>query len=190
MSDNSIYNENELLLKIAEGDEKAFRQLYQLYNARLYSFLLRLTAGSADMASDILQETFLQLWLYRDALHGIDNPRAYINRMAANRAQLWMRKNLNHAELDQTLSSASSDSLELLSSKTLANHIASIVANMPEQRREIYKLHREKGLTSAQIADQLQLSSSTVRNTVAAALKDIRKKLSDMGYRLSALFFF
>lgn len=189
MSDNSIYNENELLVKIADGDEKAFRQLYQLYNARLYSFLLRLTAGSADTASDILQETFLQLWLYRDTLHNVENPRAYINRIAANRAQSWMRKNLGNAELDQTLSAATSDSFELLSSKTLAGHIAAIVADMPEQRREIYKLHREKGLTSAQIAGQLQVSPSTVRNTVATALKEIRKKLSDMGYHLSALFF-
>lgn len=191
MLSDSVHNEKELLAQIAEGNENAFRQLYGLYDTMLFSFLVKLTR-SADAASEIMQETFLQLWLYRDTLAEVEHPRAYIHRIAANTAHRWMNRYfIQRLALEETspLPAYEDDALEQLSAKKLTETIARIIEEMPEQRRKIYRLHRDNGLSSREIALQMEISSSTVRNTVAAALKDIRTGLLEAGYTLSAILF-
>ena len=60
-----FYSDNELLSQIAEGDERAFSALYYRYDTMLYVFLMKLTRSEAA-AEELLQETFLRLWLHRD----------------------------------------------------------------------------------------------------------------------------
>jgi RNA polymerase sigma-70 factor (ECF subfamily) len=48
---------------------------------------------------------------------------------------------------------------------------------MPEQRRNIYLLSRDKGKSYKEIADQLSISPSTVRNHLNLALQYIRREM-------------
>ena len=55
------------------------------------------------------------------------------------------------------------------------------VRQLPAQRRKVYQLVREEGLSHAEIADRLQISKHTVRNHVAEALQEIRIYLREHG---------
>ena len=83
MGDYNLFAEKILLQRIAEGDEIAFGQLYRLYVPRLASFLQGLT-HSSEITNDLVQETFLQVWLHRDKLPAVEQPKAWIFRIAAN----------------------------------------------------------------------------------------------------------
>lgn len=50
-------NGNELLIRVAQGDEIAFRQQFRQYKDKLYSFILHLS-GIATIAGDVLQDVF------------------------------------------------------------------------------------------------------------------------------------
>jgi len=52
--------EQQWLAELRDGDEAAFRLIYQSYRPRLYSFLCRLS-GRPDVAEDLLQEVWLRL---------------------------------------------------------------------------------------------------------------------------------
>ena len=196
MSDNVSYNERELLLKIAEGDERAFEELYLQYDDMLYSFLIKLTKLE-HIAEEIIQETFLRLWLNRDKLSDVEHPRAYIHRMAANISANWMKQHflsnrkIQRYQYQQMNLDADTTSTETgFAIKELSALVTKIIADMPEQRRIIYTLHRDSGLKSHEIAARLNISASTVRNTIASAVKLIREQLQKEGYLVPALLIF
>lgn len=50
-----------------------------------------------------------------------------------------------------------------------------VVEKMPEQRRRIFRMSREEGLSNDQIAEQLSISRRTVENQISRALAELRK---------------
>lgn len=173
-----FYSDNELLSRIAEGDERAFSALYYRYDTMLYVFLMKLTRSEAA-AEELLQETFLRLWLYRDSLSAVDHPRAYIHHIAADVSHRWLQ-----------CPDATSNAGERLAWRNMEALVARIISEMPEQRTTVYQLHRDEGLTPADIASQVGVTASTVRNTIAAAIRQIRERLLSEGYSLVLILFF
>ena len=66
---------------------------------------------------------------------------------------------------------------EDLIAKDLQLLIDMVVETMPPQRKLIYQLSREVGLSNPEIAEKLQLSKKTVENHLNLALKELRKVL-------------
>jgi len=178
-------NEKALFLHIAEGDESAFRELYQLYGKLLFPFLVRLT-GSEDMADEIIQEVFLRVWFSRDKLPDVAFPRAYIFRIASNRAHEWLKKNSLIVQVDLQQLDEQPAQPELaeaaLTLKAMKMVVKQAIAELPPQRLHIYRLSREQGMKPSQIAAELNLSVSTVKNTLVVATKFIRERLEQAGY--------
>ena len=90
---NSSYIENELFIRIAEGDEAAFTLCYAEYGRMLMPFLIRLV-GTRDSAEEIIQEVFLKVWLHRDRLAAVENPKSWLFRVAANTGRNWLKKKM------------------------------------------------------------------------------------------------
>jgi RNA polymerase sigma-70 factor (ECF subfamily) len=179
--------EKELLRRVSEGDEAAFKEIYQWYDRLLRPFLLELTK-SEESTGDLVQETMMRIWLYRDRLHNLEHPRAYIYRIAGNRAFSWLRKQVNHAHLSETMpqhepqEAAVAEASLSLQALSLALH--KIIQSLPEQRRKIYLLSREQDIKPAEIARMLNISISTVNNTLYQSVKSIREELEKAGYIL------
>ena len=189
---NMVYSDNELLSQIAEGDENAFSTLYFRYDTMLYTFLLKLTR-SESTAEELLQETFLRLWLYRDSLAEVEHPRAYIHRIAANLSHRWLQEQFRHHKVLQEQGQPPdtvNDPEDKLAWKDMEALVARIIAGMPEQRRKIYQLHRDGALSSGEIAEQVGVTPSTVRNTIAAAIRQIREQLLEAGFSLVLILLF
>src|SRR5712692_5557650 len=60
-SSASVAREVELIARIADGDRRAFEELYNLYHRRLARFLTRLTKRY-DIAEEVINDTFLVVW--------------------------------------------------------------------------------------------------------------------------------
>lgn len=189
----NLHTEKELLLKIAQGDEVAFAVLYRHYARRMFSFLLKVT-GSEDTTEDVIQNTFLSLWLNRVRLPELENFSGYIFRMAGNHAYNWLAKNLNTKKLETIAAGEASGPQDTTSQdiffKEAQRLISQAVSELPEQRKKIFRLYREEGLSYNEIAEQLNISPSTVRNSMASALESIRKKLTASGLSIFFILFF
>ena len=188
---NSSYIENELFVRISEGDEAAFSLCYAEYGRMLMPFLIRLV-GSRDSGEEIIQEVFLKVWLHRDRLAEVENPKSWLFRVAANTGRNWLKKQMiieHHLQAQQQ--EASRDLVaERLDLRSVANLVQATIQSFPPQRKLIYQLSREEGLKPAEIANRLQLSVSTVKNTLLSALKTIRENIEEAGLLGTILFFF
>ena len=180
-----LHNERALLIRIADGDEVAFAELFHHYTAKLHLHVASLVK-SAAIAEEIIQETFLRVWMNRDQLPGIEHPRSWIFAIASNICFNHLRQQLRKEKHLRVLASHTDNSANdipvLTELKEIRSAIHDAVDHLSGQRRLIWLLYREQGLRQAEIADQLNISISTVKNTIAQSLDFIRKHMRDKGF--------
>jgi|RhiMetdeSRZDD1v2_1073273.scaffolds.fasta_scaffold14227_3 RNA polymerase sigma-19 factor, ECF subfamily len=182
----------DLYRRIADGDEAAFASLFNRYYPLLRPFIYKLTR-SADKTEEMLQETFMRIWLSRDQLPVIGNVHAWIFTIASRQCLQAIRKDLNDRKKIAVLQQHEAaqvahtplDSAQLAEMTRL---VAQAIGSMPPQRQLIYRMSREQGLKPAQIAEALSLSVATVKNVLVTALKEIRSHLAASGHVISLLY--
>ncbi|MBX3255993.1 MAG: RNA polymerase sigma-70 factor [Chitinophagaceae bacterium] len=184
--------EQELLLKIASGSEAAFRELFQTYRKKLFSYIFKITA-SREMAEDAIQEIFLKLWAVRETLPAIGNINAYLHRMAHNYAYHGFRRLAKETLLLDHLSkqedSDRGNPVQELLSKEVTVYIQSLVDRLTPQQRKVFLLSREEGLKQEEIASRLNVSISTVKKHMVDALAFLREEIrQNYGLYAVALF--
>ena len=174
----TLFNEKYLFSQLIRGDEVAFEKIFHHYNARIYPFVLKKTK-SAGIAEDIVQELFLKLWHNRQNLSTIDNYESYIFTMAINMVYNYFRKLAGETrmlnELWQTIEESRNTTEEAFEYKESETLIIQAVAQLAPKCKEIYLLSREQGLSHEQIAQELNISRSTVNNQITKALHFIRE---------------
>ncbi|HVS97139.1 MAG TPA: RNA polymerase sigma factor [Puia sp.] len=90
--------DRELFAAIAEGDESAFRELFHTYAPRIMTYLVRLTKTEAA-ADELIQNTFIRVWLARAKLAEIETPDKWIFTLATNEAYSFLRARARHEEV-------------------------------------------------------------------------------------------
>lgn len=156
----------------------AFRENYQ----DLLRFLTRRT-GSADRAADLAQDTYLRLAALAPASVDVQNPRAYVYRIAGNLAIDAARRD-GRLPLDMTFVDADERSAEPSpEARALARErlrlLEAALDELPANPRAALLLNRVDGLTFAEIAARLDVSESMVAKYIARALKHCRDRLHD-----------
>lgn len=184
--------DTELLQQLRKGNESAFRQLYDRHSRQVAAFIYQLTHSAVD-AEDILQDTFLKLWTSRDQLPAIENLGNYIFIIARNKTVDHLRKVARQQQLvDQVWANISevADALDLqLDARESQQLITNALAQLSEQKQTIFRLSRVEGLSHDDIAAQMGLSKSRVKNLQVETLKHIRIFLSRYGGPLGVLLF-
>jgi len=183
-------NERLLLKQIAEGDEQAFAVLFYRYLPVLQPFALKFTK-SADAAEEIIQDTFLRVWLNREKLEDIENVKAWLYKYASNECLNYLRKTLKQAKAIDNLSidhpKQSNNTTETINLNDLNSLVAEAIHKLPNQRKKIYQMSRSEGMNISEIAAALDLSPNTVKNALVISLKTIREHLNKHGVALSVL---
>lgn len=174
--------EQKLLQELAAGNELAFRQLFNAYRERLFTYISRLIK-SRQVAEELVMDVFLKIWMGRDLAGNIQNFDAFLFRIAHNKSIDFLRSAAKDHKLKDILwegiqlSTAESADTQILHREFQAKLQEAIVL-LPPQKKKIYQLSREQGLTHQQIADQVNLSKATVNNHIVEAQSFIRNYLS------------
>jgi len=169
------------LKQLSKGDERAFRAIYDAYFHHLSAFVLKI-CKSAEATEEIVQDIFLKLWINRQSLTEVGSPEAYIFSMARNRAIDYLRRLAKDTGLISVLTgellTEGNDIEERLHAKDLRRLIEDALAPLSVQKKTIFHLSKEEGLSHDQIAEVMQLSKSTVKNHLSETLRHIREHLS------------
>jgi RNA polymerase sigma-70 factor (family 1) len=181
LPDCSLYDEKVLLAEIATGDEQAFKKLFDLYKERFYSVTLKMTR-SDEVAEDIVQDVFMNIWNKRERLADINNPSSYFFTAVYRRIYHHYRKIAQEKKLLQVAPSIK-ESVNTTDEMVLAHEsnklISQAISKLPPQQQRVFKLSKQEGLSREDVARQLQISPNTVKNHLADALKFIRTFLHD-----------
>lgn len=187
----SNINDQELTRLIGEGSKDAFRLLYTRYGLRIRRFACFYLRQDQD-AEELVQDVFLKLWDKRMMLDGSGNLRAYIYKIAVNSIYDFIRrKNIEQAflEFSKAGGEESDQTWDEIVYKDMLSHVSTLIERMPDQRRKIFVMSKERGLSNDEIAAALKLSKRTVENQLYRATNFLKKNLS-LDSAISVLFFY
>lgn len=181
----------ELLDRYATGEEDAFREIVNRYKNGIYGFL-RHFINRQDLVEDIFQETFLQLFTSRESFDTSRPLRPWLFTIAANKAKDALRKwqrtaaipigtmadseDLSFEEVLNTLTSNETMPYEELQRDETALRVGKIIANMPENLREILHLAYFNRFSYKQMAEILSIPIGTVKSRLHTAVGRFAKE--------------
>lgn len=182
MQENNTNRDLELFALIAEGDEPAFEQLYNLYLPELYPVIFNIVKSEL-LVKDIIQELFLYLWMDREKLNGVDQPRNWIFRIAYNRSYSWLKKQIVRERAAQQMSTEEAENAteEAVHFSEAARLVLAAINELPPKSQQIYRLSREAGLKPSAIAEQLGMDVQAVKNSLYRSGKALKVALASKG---------
>lgn len=163
--------------RLQQGDEKAFRQVYDTYHQRLYAFSLRFTRAPED-AKEVVQNTFLKLWQHRARLDAARPLEPYLYRIAKNENLKFLQKAAHHHVGQEAISprnerTAASPEQEMIFAEYQAA-AGRAIASLPPKRKLVYEMTHQQGKSVNEVAFAMGISAQTVRTQLAQALQSIR----------------
>ncbi len=176
--------DREVLNALKSGDEVAYTRIFIKYYDRIKRFALTLSK-SEIAAEEIAQEVFAKMWEKHDRIDPSKNFNAYIYLMTRNMVIDFIRSEITRDSYT-TDYTASLDDIEHFNSEDIAVAeevkliIMLAISSMPEQRRRIYEMRHEEGLSNEEIADRLCIRKETVAKQLSYGKADIRNALGTL----------
>ena len=176
------YNEHELFRLIAEGDEGAFNHFYSRFLPQFVPYVFRLVK-SEYAVNEVIQETLLKLWINRDKISSVKEPRFWFFKIVANECYRYLQKNKLQEFRHKEIKNKRNAELEIVgpehyfSFKETKLLIHEAVLSLSPQQQRIYRMSREEGMKLPEIAETLNLSRDYVKKVLMRALYLIRENL-------------
>ena len=169
-------NEREIVLRLIDGDEDAFCELYATYKNRLLYFAMRFVK-SRDFAEDIFQDAFTVIWQGRRFIDPNASFSSYLYTIMRNRILNQIRNMEKEDTLKESILSQaidySDDTKNNILSGDLKNIIQKAFESLTPRQQEIFRMSREELLSHKEIADKLGISIHTVQEHISLALHTI-----------------
>lgn len=160
-------------------NKSEFKNAFEEYYNPLCNFA-RHFLKEDDNVEDIVQEVFLHLWKHRTELNLNTDRKSYLFQSTKYKVFEYLKKNKAYEKLIENYDSASHLSAEeddLAERLLKLDRINKSLRHLPPKCREVFVLHKYKGLTYAEIAETKKISVKTVENHMLKAIKLIRDLL-------------
>ncbi|MDO5979678.1 RNA polymerase sigma-70 factor [Flavivirga spongiicola] len=183
----------ELIARINNGEERAFKMLYDLYWDHLLVSAYNIVK-KRDVAEDILQEIFINLWTKRGSIEIKTSLKGYLYSCVLYKTYDYFRKNKGIFtegfvdNFNKRLQTSNPESKMI--HKELIEHLNTAIENLPERNREVFKLKREKQLSNKEIAQLLDISIKTVEAHMTKSLRILKASISNIASLELIIFLF
>lgn len=172
--------EEELLERIARGDQQAFRVIFRRHYQALCFFGTSITQDAQE-AEDLVQETFSKLWAKRSDFQTTANIKAFLYISTKNASLNFIRQKNRQSEKEKEFSYLQAETPEtfdpLLAEVEIVQALYEEIDQLPPQCRRIFKMSYLEGKKNEEVAALLNISYNTVRTQKLRALKLIRASL-------------
>lgn len=172
-----LTDERSLVLRLTEGDEDAFCELYAAYKNRLIYFAMRFLK-SREYAEDIFQDVFTVIWQSRRFINPDASFSSYLYTIVRNRIlnqlrELTTQENFREHILSQAVNYTNETHDEILAND-LRRFISGALQQLTPRQREIFTMSREQQMSHREIAEALGISIFTVQESISLSLRTLR----------------
>jgi RNA polymerase sigma-70 factor (ECF subfamily) len=182
-----------LMLKVQQGDETAFPELFQRFGPRVLQYVRRLV-GSEARAEEITQDVFVQIFRFRLRYRPESKLTTWVFTIATNlclnelrrperqlRVDLWDRKGEEneHREEPALPDPDAIDPEQGAAGRELARALETAVAALPPKQRAALLLSRLDGMAYRDVADALGTTEGAIKALLFRATHGLRDRLRD-----------
>ncbi|MEG1990090.1 MAG: RNA polymerase sigma factor [Clostridia bacterium] len=168
---------DDLMQKIASGEEKSFEILYNITNKIIYAYILSIVKNS-HLAEDIMQDTYISIRKNISKYSSMQKPMAWIFTIAKNHIYTHFRNEKEYLEYDdKNLHNVINLSIENRSIENIVLQTA--MKKLNEEERIIVILNAVSGYKFREIAEYLQMSLGTVLSKYHRGIIKLKKSLKE-----------
>lgn len=168
--------DSALIRRFLDGDEGAFRALYQRHTPRLRMVICRLLGARRDDADDLVQETWMRGCR---GIHGFNGDAKFATWLTTIGVRaVYSRFSRQSIEEDPMVDDLPEPSRGDLG---LSMDLERVIAMLPDHQRTVVVLHDVEGFTHQEIARQLGVAPGTSKATLSRARCTLRRLLSEGG---------
>jgi RNA polymerase sigma-70 factor, ECF subfamily len=182
----SNLSEKALLAGAASFDERALGELYDRYEARIYSYIYRRT-GNESLAEDLTAQVFLKMleairsdkgwhssfsgWLYRIAHNAVID-------------YYRQRDRQQQVSLEDTLTTTASDHNPVVMAEASvdAQRLRTAIGRLTEEQSEVITLRFLEGYSISEVAEMLGKSEGSIKALQYRAVTTLRQLLQHEGF--------
>jgi RNA polymerase sigma-19 factor, ECF subfamily len=183
-------NDSELhiIKQINEGNIATFKSLYDTFYTCLLVYANSII-NDIGVSKDIVQDIFLKLWEKRNEFTIKYSLKSYLYTAVRNSCMDYLKHlKVEKKYIDHSLVELKEKELTFFSElfihpeeddfEKYLNEITTVIEELPEQCRKIFKLSRFEGMKNNEVARYLNLSVRTIDTQLYRALKTLREKLN------------
>ena len=173
-----------LIQRILAGDENAFASLIRKYQKQIHTLAWEKTRDF-QIAEDIVQETFLQVYQKLNTLEDPTQFTRWLHQIANRRCIAWFRRNriqtepLEEIDISEIETEAYSRYIAAEHAKTTADAerdlVETLLAKLKESDRTVITLHYFEEMSSPEIGELLDVSENTVKSRLHRARQQLKK---------------
>ena len=182
--DHYFPNEDFSYLLTEKGD-LFLKYLFDKYYLELCKLSFKYV-GRTDIAEDIVQDVFINIWNKRNTLNYTGNIKPCFIKSVINASINYIQSKYARQNFVDESSAISNKSAynqhDDIVGRELNHLIMDAIEQLPDKCRIIFSLSRFSGLSYKEIAEQLGLSIKTVEAQISIALKRVHEFLTKYGY--------
>jgi RNA polymerase sigma factor (sigma-70 family) len=185
---NHTTTESELIAQLRDGNEAAFKQLFEAHQDRIYNTILYMIQ-SAEEAKDLTQEVFVDVFLSIENFKGQSKLSTWIYRIAINKALNHQRFKKAKKRFGAVLSIFNLSPVDdapdfvhpgiLLENKELSASLYRAIDALPEKQKTAFVLRQLEDLSYAEIAEVMQTTTPSVESLLFRAKQNLQKILKN-----------
>lgn len=167
-----------LFRRIGEGDQEAFRTLYEQARSPVYSYALSILRHRED-AEDAAQETFLKIRAAAHLYRPQGKPLAWIFTIARNICLMKFRQRsrLSPVPIEEQREELDFSQIEEREDRMVLEAAFTVLS---QEERQIIMLHAVTGLKHREVSALLRMPLSTVLSKYSRGIKKLRRQLEGM----------
>lgn len=149
--------------------------------------IVRKYIKNPDKVDDIVQQTFLKIYLNIKKIHSVENPDGYLHSITVNETMDYFRKFRQMPEIsmsevfEQILPDRHVNTEKDFLDNSTIETFGKTITSLPAKRRAVVSLRIFEDKSFSDISQLLGMSEVSARNLFSIAMKGIRKKLTGQG---------
>lgn len=181
MDDASFSEDIRLWKRLQKGDRGGLSELFRKYYTPLLNFGLKLIPRE-DLIKDSIQELFFLIWQQRDRLSEVEYVRSYL--YTSLRRTIFRQVEIQEVRNKRDLSYAEESYQEMISQEKLMmidelereqkDHLVKALRALTEREKEAVFLKFYGGLTTAEIAEVMEVNMQSVYNYIYRAIEALK----------------
>ncbi len=185
------YADADLVDRVRNGDQDAFRTLFNNYHRRAFAVALGVVKNKDD-ALDVMQEAFIKVHKHIGSFQGTSSFYTWLYRIVMNLAIDHVRRARKVVEFDDTVRKDDvagdgstmprnplSNPSKVLARVELSQRIAAALEELPEYHRAVIVLREIEGLSYEEMAKVLRVPKGTIMSRLFHARRKLERALAD-----------
>jgi RNA polymerase sigma-70 factor (ECF subfamily) len=182
--ENSRDSDAEIIQQVLAGNTALFELLMRRYNERIYRAARSIVRDEQE-AEDIMQQAYVNAFTHLRQFNGSAQFSTWLTRIAINEALARVRRRGRYEAFDDDLSNVepfmSTNPVQSPERQAFAGELRGLlewaIDTLPDGMREVFVLRDVEGLSTAEVAESLDVSEDVVKTRLSRGRAALRRAL-------------